>query len=105
MLTDNTSPPETAPTNRREMLRYMERFQRWARKLDDIDLGAVTAFCANVQMAWTDGQAKLRGDTPAEQVEKGMAPMPGLGAAFDTGSNPDYDPNNPVGLEKLVKED
>lgn len=72
-------PPEQAPPNRRAMLKYMERFCRWARKLDDTDLSMVVAFCANVQVAWNDGRAKSA--DPAEQVAEGTAQLqlPGLG--------------------------
>jgi hypothetical protein len=70
-----TSPPEQAPTTRRQALKYIERFGRWARKLPDDDLHMVVAFCANIQMAWSEGQEKAK--TAAESVEKGL---PGLGA-------------------------
>lgn len=72
----STSPPEQAPATRRQELKYLDRFNRWARKLSDEDLTMVVAFCANVQMAWTDGQEKAK--TVAEQVEQGTA-LPGLG--------------------------
>jgi hypothetical protein len=78
------SPPEQAPSNRRQALKYMERFGRWARKLDDADLHMVVAFCANVQMAWNDGQEKKA--TAAEQVEQGTA-LPGLGAQMEEKSD------------------
>jgi hypothetical protein len=65
-----TNPPEQAPTTRRQMLKYMERFGRWARKLSDTDLSMVVAFCANVQMAWTDGQKPA--ETAAEAVQLGL---------------------------------
>lgn len=77
MLTDKrTDPPEQPPQTRKEELRYLERFVRWTRKLTDEDLTMVVAFCANVQMAWNDGQQKAA--TAAEQVEQGTA-LPGLG--------------------------
>lgn len=78
MLTnERTDPPEHAPATRRDMLKYMDRFGRWARKLNDEDLSMVVAFCANVQMAWTDGQKPAA--TAAEAVAQGTA-LPGLGA-------------------------
>jgi hypothetical protein len=86
MLTNDTNPPEMAPAGRKELLRYMERFGRWARKLDDTDLSMVVAFCANVQMAWSDGQAKkVEEPTAAEQVAEGAVPiaLPGLCAPFE----------------------
>jgi hypothetical protein len=58
-------------------LKYLDRFRNWARKLPDDDLTMVVAFCANVQMAWIDGQERAK--TAAEAVEKGTA-LPGLGA-------------------------
>ena len=78
MLNNSTSPSEIAPSNRREMLHYMDRFGRWARKLETDDLGMVVAFCANVQMAWTDGQKKA--EDPAAQVANGTAQLqlPGM---------------------------
>lgn len=69
--------PEQAPTTRRQMLKFMDRFGRWARKLNDADLSKVVAFCANVQLAWTDGQKPAA--TAAEAVAQGTAPLPGLG--------------------------
>jgi hypothetical protein len=78
-----TDPPARQPERRKDMLRYMERFGRWARKLSDDDLGMVVAFCANVQMAWNDGRQKPA--TTAEQVAEGAvkipppAGLPGLG--------------------------
>ena len=79
LQTQRTDPPEQPPQNRRQELKYLERFVRWARKLPDDDLTMVVAFCANVQMAWNDGQEKAK--TAAEQVEQGTAQMtlPGLG--------------------------
>ena len=81
LLTQHTDPPETPPSTRRQQLKYLDRFNRWARKLNDDDLFQVVAFCANVQMAWNDGQAKEA--TAAEQVADGTAPiqsdLPGLG--------------------------
>lgn len=95
----HTDPPAQAPNGRRNELKYLERFVRWARKLNDDDLTMVVAFCANVQMAWNDGQEKAK--TAAEQVEQGTA-LPGLGAPFaadiDTGIAPDgrvYQGGNP----------
>ncbi len=77
MLSQNrTDPPEQPPSTRRGELKYLERFGRWARKLDDGDLTMVVAFCANIQAAWNDGQEKAA--TAAEQVEQGTA-LPGLG--------------------------
>ena len=72
MSNSNTDdcPPESAPETRKEMLRYMERFGRWARKLETPDLSMVVAFCANVQMAWIDGQKPA--ETAAEAVERGL---------------------------------
>ncbi len=75
----STNAPEQAPQGRRQELKYLDRFRNWARKLSDEDLTMVVAFCANVQMAWNDGQEKAA--TAAEQVEQGTAQMqlPGLG--------------------------
>lgn len=86
LTTQRTDPPEQPPGNRKEALRYMDRFNRWARKLSDDDLGMVVAFCANVQMAWNDGQKKA--DTAAGQVEQGTAQieLPGLGAPLQEGT-------------------
>jgi hypothetical protein len=83
LLNSRTDPPEQPPSTRRQQLKYLDRFNRWARKLTDDDLGMVVAFCANVHMAWNDGQQKA--PTTAEQVEQGTAPiaappgLPGLG--------------------------
>jgi hypothetical protein len=82
MSNEYTNPPEQAPTNRRQMLKYMERFGRWARKLDDTDLSMVVAFCANVQMAWSDGQKKT--DDAAEAVQLGL---PGISAPLEEKSD------------------
>ena len=43
---------------------------RWARKLETPDLSMVVAFCANVQLAWSDGQQPA--ETAAEAVERGL---------------------------------
>jgi hypothetical protein len=73
-----TNPPEQAPTTRRQMLKYMERFGRWARKLHDTDLSMVVAFCANVQTAWTDGQKEV--EDPAAAVQLGL---PGISVPIE----------------------
>lgn len=83
LQTEHTDPPAQPPGNRRQELKYLDRFNRWARKLNDDDLTMVVAFCANVQMAWNDGQQKA--PTTAEQVEQGTAPieLPGLGGQYE----------------------
>lgn len=78
----NTEAPEQASVTRRQLLKYMERFGRWARKLDDTDLSMVVAFCANVQAAWTDGQKKV--EDPAAAVQLGL---PGIGAPMEETDN------------------
>lgn len=85
MLTNShTSPPEQPPSTRRQQLKYLDRFNRWARKLDDADLGMLVDFCATVHQSWIDGRAK-QPESAAEQVAEGSAPiqhsLPGLGGA------------------------
>lgn len=106
MLTnERTDPPAQPPQNRKQELKYLERFVRWARKLNDDDLTMVVSFCANVQMAWNDGQTPAA--TAAEAVAQGTA-LPGLGMpleqAIAEGSNGTCEVVLPQNMDVTIKE-
>lgn len=82
MLNPETSERPARPNRlRKEMLAYVERFGRWARKLNDEDLAMVCTFMQSVEGAWQQGQAQVSTD-PKAAVEAGQG-LPGLGASLE----------------------
>lgn len=76
--TDSVIPPPAPPSRlRSDMLRYMERWGRWIRKLPENDLAMVVSFAMSVEQAWQAGQTQVSADAAAA-VEAGQG-LPGLG--------------------------